>query len=190
MNDPDSQRGGADAPSVRIATTSLAGCFGCHMSILDIDEKLIDLVELVSFDRSPLTDIKRVGDCDIGIIEGGLANEENVEVLREFRRHCRVLIAMGACALNGGVPALRNQFSVAEILRESYVDGIGVENPHIPAGEDLPRLLNQVIPVHQVVRVDYMLPGCPPRADEIWAVLSALLEGREPQLPAQLVNYD
>jgi NAD-reducing hydrogenase small subunit len=175
---------------IRIATTSLAGCFGCHMSLLDIDEKLIDLVELIEFDRSPLTDIKVVGDCDIGIVEGGLANDENVEVLREFRKHCRILIAMGACALNGGVPALRNHFSVEQILKESYIDGIGVDNPHIPSDKELPRLLNRVLPIHQAVRVDCMLPGCPPRAEEIWAVIYALLQGREPQLPPELVNYD
>jgi NAD-reducing hydrogenase small subunit len=175
---------------IRIATASLAGCFGCHMSILDIDEKLIDLVELVEFDRSPLTDIKILGDCDIGILEGGLANEENIEVLKDFRKHCRILIAMGACALNGGVPALRNQFSVAEILKESYIDGIGIDNPHIPADHSLPRLLNKVVPLHQVVKIDYMLPGCPPRADEIWAVLSALLAGKQPELPPEMVHYD
>ena len=98
------------AGKIKVATTSLAGCFGCHMSLLDIDEKLIDLVELVEFDRTPLTDIKIIGECDVGLIEGGVANAENVEVLRDFRRHCKVLVAMGACAVNGGIPAMRNQF--------------------------------------------------------------------------------
>ena len=84
---------------IRVATASLCGCFGCHMSLLDIDERILELVQLVEFDRSPITDIKVVGDCDIGIIEGGVANAENVEVLREFRKHCKVLVAFGACAV-------------------------------------------------------------------------------------------
>ena len=94
----------------RIATASLAGCFGCHMSVLDIDERILDLVEKVAFDRTPITDVKTIGECDVGIIEGGVANAENVEVLREFRERCKVLVAMGACAINGGIPAMRNQF--------------------------------------------------------------------------------
>ena len=84
---------------VRLATASLAGCFGCHMSFLDIDERLFELVERVDFDRSPLTDIKHCGPCDIGLIEGGICNAENVHVLREFRSQCKVLIAVGASAV-------------------------------------------------------------------------------------------
>ena len=78
---------------IRVATASLAGCFGCHMSFLDIDEKIIDLAELVEFDRTPITDIKEISDCDVGIIEGGVCNAENVEVLREFRKHCKILVS-------------------------------------------------------------------------------------------------
>ncbi len=108
-----------DAPvtkKLRVATTSLAGCFGCHMSFLDIDERLFELLELIEFDRSPLTDIKKIGDCDIGIIEGGLCNAENVHVLREFRARCRILVAIGACAINGGLPAQRNHLRLPLIL--------------------------------------------------------------------------
>ena len=107
------------ADKLRVATASLAGCFGCHMSLLDIDERIIELVDLVEFDRTPLTDIKTVGECDLGIIEGGVANQENVEVLLEFRKHCRILVSMGACAVNGGIPAMRTQFELRECLEES-----------------------------------------------------------------------
>ncbi len=134
------------AGKLRVATTSLAGCFGCHMSVLDIDERILDLVELVEFDRTPLTDIKQIGACDLGIIEGGVANAENVEVLREFRKHCKVLVAMGACAVNGGIPAMRNAFDLGDCLRESYVDGVGVHNPGVPNDPEIPLLLNQVHP--------------------------------------------
>lgn len=175
---------------IKIATTSLAGCFGCHMSILDIDERLIDLVDIVEFNRSPLTDIKHASQCDIGIIEGAVANSENVEVLREFRRECKTLVAIGACALNGGVPAMRNHYSLTECIKESYLDGIGLDNPMVPNDPDLPKLLDKVHPVQEVVKIDYFLPGCPPSADMIWKMLTDLLAGREPVFTPQQIYYD
>jgi NAD-reducing hydrogenase small subunit len=175
---------------IRLATASLAGCFGCHMSFLDIDERILELVELVEFDRSPITDIKTIGECDVGIIEGGVANEENVEVLREFRQHCKVLVAMGACAINGGIPAMRNQFELRECLQESYIDGVGVVNPHIPNDPEIPMLLNKVHPIYEVVKVDYFLPGCPPSADAIWTFLNELLAGDPISFPYSQIHYD
>ncbi|WP_367155541.1 NADP oxidoreductase [Methylomonas sp. HYX-M1] len=175
---------------IKVATVSLAGCFGCHMSFLDIDERLIALLEVAEFDRSPLTDIEHCGPCDVGLIEGGVCNAENVHVLREFRRNCKTLVAVGACAINGGLPAMRNQFALEECLLEAYRDGIGVENPHIPNDPELPLLLDKVHPIHEIVKVDYFLPGCPPSADVFWTFLSALLAGREPSLPYELVHYD
>jgi NAD-reducing hydrogenase small subunit len=175
---------------LKVATASLAGCFGCHMSLLDIDERIIELVELVRLDRTPLTDIKTIGDCDLGLIEGGVANAENVEVLREFRRHCKLLVAFGACAVNGGIPAMRNQFALRECLEESYIDGIGVHNPGIPNDPEIPLLLSQVHPIHEVVRVDYFLPGCPPPADAIWTFLTELLAGEPIRLPYTQLHYD
>src|SRR5664279_588964 len=103
---------------LRVATTSLAGCFGCHMSLLDIDERILKLLELIELDRSPLTDIKHCGPCDLGIIEGGLCNAENVHVLREFRKNCKILVAVGACAINGGLPAQRNHLDLRDVLEE------------------------------------------------------------------------
>lgn len=178
------------ADKIRVATASLCGCFGCHMSFLDIDERILQLVELVSFDRTPLTDIKILGDCDLGLIEGGVANAENVEVLLEFRRRCKILVALGACAVNGGIPAMRNQVSLAECLEESYRDGIGVHNPGIPNDPEIPLLLNKVHPIHEVVAVDYFLPGCPPSADAIWTFLTELLEGKPIAFPYTQIRYD
>jgi NAD-reducing hydrogenase small subunit len=178
------------AEKLKLATASLAGCFGCHMSFLDIDERILELVELVEFDRTPLTDIKTVGDCDIGLIEGGVANAENVEVLREFRKHCKVLVALGACAVNGGIPAMRNQFELEDCLREAYIDGVGVANPGIPDDPEIPLLLNKVHPIHEVVRVDHFLPGCPPSGDTIWTFLTELIEGRPVSFPYTQIHYD
>ena len=174
----------------RVATASLGGCFGCHMSILDIDERLLELAEAITFDRTPLTDIKVIGPVDVVIIEGGVCNEENVEVLRAFRQHSKILVAMGACAISGGIPAMRNQYTVDECLQESYVDGMGVANPLIPDDPEIPRLLNQVRPLHEVVKVDYFLPGCPPSADAIWTFLQALLSGQPLNLSYRQLHYD
>jgi len=178
------------AEKIKVATASLAGCFGCHMSLLDIDERILDLVDLVQFDRTPLTDIKTIGDCDVGIIEGGVSNADNVEVLREFRRHCKVLVAVGACAITGGIPAMRNNFDLRDCLEEAYIDGVGVANPGIPNDPEIPLLLSQVHPIHEVVRVDYFLPGCPPSGDAIWTFLTELLEGKPISFPYTQIHYD
>ncbi len=175
---------------VRIATTSLAGCFGCHMSFLDIDERLFELVRIVEFDRSPLTDVKTVGDCDVGLIEGGLCNAENVHVLREFRAHCRILVALGACAINGGLPAQRNHLPLAGVLQEVYQTSPGMAGGMIPNDPELPLPLDKVHPLHEVVRVDYFIPGCPPSADAIWQVLTDLIARREPVLAQRLIHFD
>ena len=177
----------------KVATTSLCGCFGCHMSLLDIDERILQLVELVEFDRSPINDIKEIaGPVDIGLVEGGCCNEENLKVLLEFRKHCKVLISVGDCAINGGVPALRNMVPLEECFREAYLDGPTVDNPsgRIPDDEEIPLLLDRVVPCHEAVKIDYYLPGCPPSADTLWAALTALLAGRSPELPYELVKYD
>jgi NAD-reducing hydrogenase small subunit len=117
----------SEKKKLRVATTSLAGCFGCHMSLLDIDERLVPLLELIELDSSPLTDIKHCGPCDIGLIEGGLCNAENVHKLRELRAHCKVLVAVGACAINGGLPAQRNHLDIRDCLQTVYLTGPGVE---------------------------------------------------------------
>ncbi|HET8707365.1 MAG TPA: NADP oxidoreductase [Pseudomonadales bacterium] len=175
---------------LKLATCSLAGCFGCHMSFLDIDERLLQLIDLYQFDRSPLTDIEHCGPCDVGLIEGGLCNEENIQVLKEFRAHCKILVAVGACAIYGGVPALRNHFSVESCLQEAFLDGLNIVNPQIPNDPELPRLLPQVHPIHEAVKIDYFLPGCPPSADAFWELLSAIAAGREPDLPSAMARFD
>ena len=165
-------------PKLRIATCSLAGCFGCHMSFLDVDEALADLLDHITFDRSPLTDIKHIGEgVDIGLIEGGLCNTENVEVLRAFRAHCKVLVAVGACAMYGGVPALRNGIPVSELIAEAYL-GTDLLNPQVPRDPELPPLLNKVLPLHEVVTIDYTLAGCPPPAQAFRELIMAQLDKR------------
>jgi NAD-reducing hydrogenase small subunit len=177
----------------KIATTSLAGCFGCHMSLLDIDERILELAELVEFHKSPINDLKVFTEqCAVGLIEGGCCNEENVEVLRDFRRHCDILISVGDCATMGGVPALRNTLPLRECLEEAYLNGPTVHNPsgRIPDDPEIPLLLDKVYPAHEVVKVDYFLPGCPPSADTLWQALVALLTDQPVELPYELIKYD
>lgn len=180
----------ATKPKLRLATASLAGCFGCHMSLLDMDERILDLLQQIELDRTPLTDIKTVGPCDIGLIEGSVCNGENVAVLREFRRQCRILVALGACAVTGGLPAQRNHLDLGLCLEEIYVTEIGVQHGRIPDDPELPLPLDAVHPLHEVVHIDYFLPGCPPPADAIWQLLSDLIAGHTPRLGPHLIRYD
>ena len=177
---------------VRLATTSLAGCFGCHMSLLDIDERLFELAEIAEFDRTPLTDIKHCGRCDIALIEGGVCNAENVHVLRELRANAKILVAVGACAINGGLPAERNHLDLQDILIEVYQTGhsLDAEHAQIPNDPELPLLLDKVRPIREVVQVDYFLDGCPPSGDAIWKFLTELLAGKTPSLPYPLRHFD
>ena len=185
MDEPAS---GKAPVKVRLATTSLAGCFGCHMSLLDIDERLFELAKVAEFDRTPLTDIKHCGPCDIALIEGGVCNAENVHVLRELRVNAKILVAVGACAINGGLPAMRNHLDIGGILRKVYRDPSG--EARVPVDPELPLPLDKVYPINEVVRVDYFLPGCPPSADAIWKYLTDLILGRMPRLDHQMMHYD
>lgn len=178
-----------------VATTSLAGCFGCHMSLLDIDDRILELIELVEFNKSPVDDIKTfTKQCDIGLIEGGVCNSENVHVLKDFRKNCKTLVSVGECAIMGGLPAMRNNIPVAECLEEAYLKtptcAKGNQERVLPNDDELPMILNKVFPCHEVVKIDYYLPGCPPRADLIWNALVALVTGKEMELPYEVVKFD
>lgn len=174
-----------------VATASLAGCFGCHTSLLDIDDRILQLCELVEFNKSPFTDIKVfTKQCDIGIIEGGCCNSDNVHVLRDFRKNCRILVSIGECAITGGLPAMRNGIPVKECLEESYLNGATVDDDIIPNDEEIPMILDRVYPNHEIVKIDHFIPGCAPRADLIWETLSALIAGREINLAYDVFKFD
>lgn len=160
------------------------------MSLLDIDDRILELIDAVDFDRSPIDDIKELGECDIGLIEGGIANSENLHLLREFRKKCAILVSVGDCAVMGGIPALRNGISLRECLNEAYLEGPTVVDGIIPDDPEIPTLLDKVYPVHEIVKIDHHLPGCPPSADAIWEALTALIEGRPIDLPYELLKYD
>ena len=176
-----------------VATTSLAGCFGCHMSMLDLDLGILDLVEFVEFNKSPLNDIKKFTKrAHIGLIEGGVCNSENVEVLRKFREMCDILVSVGECSIWGGVPAMRNTVPLDECLEEAYLNSITSENNEgiIPASPDIPKILDKVYACHEVVKIDYWIPGCPPSAEHIWKVVKNLLFGEQYSVLYPEFKYD
>ncbi|MEK6796854.1 MAG: NADP oxidoreductase [Spirochaetota bacterium] len=178
-----------------VATASLAGCFGCHMSLLDIDERILPLIDLVEFHKSPIDDIKTfTKECDIGLIEGGCCNDENVHNLIEFRKHCKTLVAVGECAIMGGLPSMRNWVPLSECIDEAYRNGPTVadcnEKGIVPNDPEIPKILNRVRPCHEIVKIDYSLPGCPPRADLIWEALVALVTGKPLTLPYEVFKFD
>ncbi len=175
---------------LRVATVSLAGCFGCHMSLLDVDEALVELQTHIEFNRSPLTDIKTLGACDIGLIEGGLCNQDNLEVLLEFRQKCTYLVSVGACAINGGVPALRNEFTLQACFKEVYQAGFNTTTDLIPDDPELPALLEKVSPNHEHVEIDFFLPGCPPPAEAFTELFMALIENRPMNIDYPYRRYD
>jgi NAD-reducing hydrogenase small subunit len=169
---------------VRLATVWLGGCSGCHMSFLDLDEWLVELAERTDLVYSPLMDAKEYPEnVDVVLVEGAVANEDNLEMIQCVRARTKVLISFGDCAVTGNVTALRNPLGTAlEVLRPVYVEN-GDLNARIPDDRVVvPVLLDRVTPVHSVVEVDYYLPGCPPPADRIRAVVESLLNGVAPQL--------
>jgi NAD-reducing hydrogenase small subunit len=165
-------------PKPRIATVWLGGCSGCHMSFLDLDERLIELAQLADVVFTPVADAKEFPDgVEVTLVEGAVANGDHLEMLQRVRDRTRVLAALGDCAITGNVTALRNVWPVDVVLRNAYVDR-ATASPQIPSEPDIvPRLTARVAPLHHVVSVDEYIPGCPPDADRIWAALLALLRG-------------
>ncbi len=166
----------------RFATAWLGGCSGCHMSFLDLDERLIDLAGLVDVCYSPVVDMKEFPEnVDIALVEGAVANEDNLREIRLIRERSKVLVAFGDCAVTGNVTALRNLFQVEDVLNRAYKENSAVISG-LPLGGDgiIPKLLDRVQRVQDVVAVDYFLLGCPPSADAIYAFLADLLDGKTP----------
>lgn len=165
----------------RVATVWLDGCSGCHMSFLDIDEKVIDLAQKIDLVYSPLVDIKEFPDSvDVTLVEGAVSSEDDLKKIKKIREHTKILVALGDCAVNANVPSMRNPFTTKQVLDRAYIENATIQK-QIPSN-GLPRLLDKVIPIHQVVPVDLIVQGCPPSADTIFYLLSELLEGRIPDL--------
>ncbi len=166
---------------IRLATIWLDGCSGCHMSFLDIDHRLLEMADKVDVVFSPLVDVKQFPEnVDITLVEGALGTEEDLRKIRMIRERTRILVAFGDCAVTANVSAMRNPYGSEATLRRVYVDHEAL-NRQIPS-EGVPALLPTALPLHQVVKVDLFVPGCPPSADTIFYTLSELIEGRVPDL--------
>ncbi|HZV05286.1 MAG TPA: hypothetical protein VE999_09410 [Gemmataceae bacterium] len=176
---------------LRLATVWLGGCSGCHMSFLDLDEWLIELTKMADIVFTPFADVKIFPESvDVTLVEGAVANEDNFHFIQLVRERSRVLVAFGDCAVTGNVTALRNPLgSALPILQRGYVE-LADAQPQIPnEREILPRLLERVLPVHKVVAVDFFMPGCPPPAERIRAVLEAVLHGKPPHLEGRDIRF-
>jgi NAD-reducing hydrogenase small subunit len=175
------------ATKVKVATVWLDGCSGCHMSLLDMDERLLELAERIEVVYSPLVDRKDFPErVDVAIVEGAVASDEDLHKIRHIRRHSTVLISLGDCAVTGNIPSMRNPFALADVMDRAFIENATVQ-PQRP-NVSLPQLLDRVRPVHECVAVDLYVPGCPPPADAIHFVLSELLAGRTPD-PGSLTRF-
>jgi len=169
---------------IRLATVWLDGCSGCHMSLLDTDERLIGLAQHATVVWGPLVDAKEFPtDVDVTLVEGAISSEEDLHRIRLVRSRTSILVSLGDCAVTGNVPAMRNKFGPDAVLRRAYLDNATLD-PQMPR-EIVPPLLPMVRPVHEAVPVDVFVPGCPPSADLIFSVLSDLLEGKAPNPAAK-----
>ena len=169
---------------IRLAAQWLEACAGCEMSLLDIDERLLEFLRHAELTSSPITDLKQPPPegVDVGILSGGIGNEDEIADAVQLRERAKTLIALGDCAVTGGICTMRNFFSREEVLRRGYIETESTVEGIVPIHEDLAPLTPRVSGVGDVVPVDIYLPGCPPSADAIWYVLSELLAGRQPKL--------
>ncbi len=169
---------------IRVAMQWLEACAGCEMSLLDLDERLVELLQHVELTSSPITDLKHPPEdgVEVGILSGGIGNEGELAEAVRLRGRAKTLIALGDCAVTGGICTMRNFFTREEVLRRGYVETESTVDGAIPSHEELPPLTARVTGVGDAVPVDIYLPGCPPSADAIGYVLGELVAGRQPKL--------
>ncbi|MBV8140428.1 MAG: NADP oxidoreductase [Verrucomicrobia bacterium] len=165
----------------RLATAWLDGCSGCHMSILDLDERLIELARFADIVYSPLVDAKEYPeDVDIVLVEGAVSSDEDLKKIHTIRRRTKTLVSLGDCAVTSNVPGMRNRFPIDSVTHRAYFENAQF-NQQVPR-QVIPPLLPTSRPVHEFVKVDLFVPGCPPSADTIHFVLTELLSGKAPDL--------
>jgi len=177
---------------ITLASDWLEGCAGCHMSLLDMDERLVELInEGLEITATPITDLKiPAPGTDIGVLEGAVATDHQEEVARLFRERCKILVALGDCAVFGGINTMRNYIPTEELLKRGYITTESTVEGKIPQGPGIGKHLKKCKALNEVVKVDFYIPGCPPSADAIYRVLKDVLEGKTPRLEEELLKYD
>ena len=166
----------------KLATIWLAGCSGCHMSLLDIDERLLDIAKIADIVKSPIVDRKELPEVDIALVEGAVASDEHLSEIKKIRQKAKILVSLGDCAVTANVAALRNWIPRERVLSRSYSEAESNDGKVIPNDEAIQKLAEKALPLHEVVKVDFYIPGCPPSADLIFYVLNELLNDRIPVL--------
>ncbi len=174
----------------KVATVWLGGCSGCHMSFLDMDERLIELADRMECVYSPIADVKEFPkDVDVTLVEGAVANNEHEEFAHIIRRNSRYVVSFGDCAVSGNVTAMRNGICPSALLKRSYVELADV-TPQVPTEyQTIAQLMKQARPLHEIITVDAFIHGCPPTADQIWFAVSELLDGRLPAFSTVYLRY-
>ena len=167
----------------KLATVWLGGCSGCHMSLLDIDERILEVVKLADIVKCPIVDTKEFPQVDVALVEGSVTSDEHLHELLHIREASKVLVAFGDCAVTANVTGMRNYFAKDEVLNYAYIQAVSNDKAgKMPNDPALLKLHEKVVPLHEVVHVDYFIPGCPPSADTIFYVLFELLNDRVPHL--------
>jgi len=167
----------------KIATVWLGGCSGCHMSLLDIDERILEVAKLADIVKCPIVDGKEFPEVDVALVEGAITSDEHLKEILHIRKQSKILISLGDCAIMTNVTGMRNYFNLQEVLETSYVGSISNDDAgEMPNHWALLKLKDKVYPLQEIVEVDYSIPGCPPSADAIFYVLSELLNDRIPDL--------
>jgi len=168
----------------RFATVWLDGCSGCHMSFLDMDERLLTVAGMADIVYSPLVDAKEFPeDVDVTLVEGAVSSEADLHKIKIVRERTKILVSLGDCAVTANVPSMRNPFGTKAVYDRAYRENVTFD-PGIP-NQVVPALLPNSRPVHEFVNVDVFIPGCPPSADTIYYAVVELLEGRQPDLSAK-----
>ena len=170
-------------PKKKLATIWLGGCSGCHMSLLDIDERILEVAKLADIVKSPIVDGKELPEVDIALVEGAITSDEHYREMLHIRKQAKIVIAFGDCAVMTNVTGMRNYFPLKEVFDTAYVNAISNDKEgQVPDDPSLLKLNDKVLPLQDVVKVDFVLPGCPPDADTIFYVLFEFLNDRLPDL--------
>jgi NAD-reducing hydrogenase small subunit len=170
---------------IKLATVWLDGCSGCHMSVLDIDEGILAVARKADIVYGPLVDAQEFPEgVDVTLVEGAVSSQDDLKMIQTIRKRSKMIVALGDCAVTSNVPAMRNSVPVKKLLERIYIEGVQ-EGPGVPT-DGVPALLKHALPVHEVVKVDLHIPGCPPKPEAIMYVITELLEGRKPDLTAKV----